>query len=215
MCLCLKNGLTTLTLCTHLLGHDLLDFLRRLDVLDLHAGHLDAPLIGCFIQNGLHLAVDGLTAGQRLVELHVTDDIAEGRCRKILKTRNRILYAVGIKTRIEHFHENNGVDLHGDVILRDYRLRREIQHLLLQADGLRHALQKRHLHMEAGLPRGLVASKVFNDKHIALRDNANIYTDQNDSDDNQNNKKYGHNVLLLPQSAAGPAWNSPCKNIPL
>ena len=204
MCLCLKNSLTALTLCTHLLGHDLLDFLRRLNVLDLHAGHLDAPLIRCFIQNRLHLAVDGLAAGQRLVKLHVTDDIAERRRRKILKTRNRILHTVGIKARIKHLHENNGVDLHGDVILRDHRLRREVQNLFLQADGLRHTFQKRNLYVETCLPGGLVAAEVFNDKHIALRNNTDVHTDQNDSNDNQNHEKYSHNFLLLPQSAAGP-----------
>ena len=131
MRLCLEDGLTAFTLGAHLLGHDLLDLLRRLDVLDLDTGHLDSPGIGCLVQDRLHLGVDGLTRGERLVELHVADDVAQRRRGQVLQAGEGILDTVREQLGIENLHEHDGIDLHGDVILRDDGLRREIQHLLL------------------------------------------------------------------------------------
>ena len=84
MRLCLEHGLTTFTFCTHLLRHDLFDFLRWLNVFNLDTRYLDAPGIRCFIENLLHLSIDCLTGCQRLIELHITDNISKCRRRQIL-----------------------------------------------------------------------------------------------------------------------------------
>ena len=51
--------------------------------------------------------------------------------------------AVGVESRGCDLIIDDGVDLHGDVILGDHGLRRIVEHLLLQADLLGHALNER------------------------------------------------------------------------
>lgn len=76
---------------------------------------------------------------------------------------NRALHAVGVKLCICDLEEDNGINLHRDVILCDNRLRREIRHLFLQGDDLCNALQKRNLYVQAGFPRGMIGTEPFND----------------------------------------------------
>ena len=62
----------------HLLFHGFLDLTRGNDVLHFHPVDLDAPLVGGLVQNGRDLAVDDVTAGEGVVQLHLTDDVAQG-----------------------------------------------------------------------------------------------------------------------------------------
>ena len=79
-----QDGLTALTLCAHLLLHGLLDGIRRHDVLDLDAVHLDSPRVRSLVQDGAHLAVDDISGSQRLVQLKLSDDVPQRGRRKVL-----------------------------------------------------------------------------------------------------------------------------------
>ena len=172
MRLCLEHGLTALTLCTHLLRHDLLDLLRRLNVLNFDSRNLDAPRVRRHIQCRLHARIDLITARQGLIELHVTDDRTQRRRRQILKTRQRILYAIHKKLRILHLHEHHRIDGHGNIILRDHRLRREIQHLLLQAHLLDDPLHDRNLKVKTRTPGAAVLPQHLRHIRMSLRHDA-------------------------------------------
>ena len=65
---------------------------------------------------------------------------------------HRLLDAVGIELRIRDLKVDDGIDLHGDVILRDNGLRGIVQYLLLQADAAGDALDERQLEVDADLP---------------------------------------------------------------
>ena len=172
MCLCLEHRLTTLTLCTHLLRHDLLDLLRRLDILDFDSRYLDPPRVGRHIQRRLHACIDLITTRQGLIELHVTDDRTQRRRRQILKTRQRILHTIHKQLRILHLHEHHRIDGHGNIILRDHRLRRKVQHLLLQAHLLDDPLHDRNLKVKTRTPGAAVLPQHLRHIRISLRHDA-------------------------------------------
>ena len=62
------------------------------------------------------------------------------------------LDTVGVELRVGDLEIDDGVNLHGDVILGDDGLRRIVKHLLLEADLLGHALNERDLDVDADLP---------------------------------------------------------------
>ena len=66
-----------------------------------------------------------------MIELHFTDDIPQSCGSEVLDCGDRTLYAISIQLGIGDLELHNRVDLHGDVVLGDHRLRREIDHLLL------------------------------------------------------------------------------------
>ena len=78
----------------------------------LHAVNLNAPRIGRFIQNDANFRVDNIARGQRVVKLHITDDISQRCCRKVLNRGDRALHAVSIQLRVCDLEIHHRVDLH-------------------------------------------------------------------------------------------------------
>ena len=69
----------------------------------------------------LHLGIDGLPGGKRLVQLQVTDDITQGGGCQVLNGSNgrpRHRHTAAIRN-VEKYHR---INLHGYVILGDNRL---------------------------------------------------------------------------------------------
>ena len=192
MGLCFQDRLTAFALGAHLLGHDFLDGLRRLDVLQLHAGDLDAPGIGGFIQHGFQTLVDGVAAGEGLVKLHLTDDITESGGAEVLQTGQRRFDAVDIQFRIEDLAEHDGVDLHGDVILGDDRLGREVQDLFLQRNFLGDAVEERDLDVDSGLPDGVEFTETFHDIGLRLGNDTDVGDDEPQDQYQNNEAPYGN-----------------------
>src|SRR5690606_27428456 len=75
---------TAIALGAHLLLHGVLDGQRRVDRLQLDAGHADAPLAGRLVEDDAQLAVDLVAARERLFEVEPADDVAERRGRELL-----------------------------------------------------------------------------------------------------------------------------------
>src|SRR3712207_3577362 len=74
-----RDGGAALTLGARLELHRLLDVARRLDRLELDAGDVHTPGDGGVLDHLAHPLVDLVTAGERLVELHLADDVAQRR----------------------------------------------------------------------------------------------------------------------------------------
>ena len=65
-----------------------------------------------------------------VVFYQITDDVTKCcRC-QVLDRHNRILNAVCVELRVRDLEEHDRIDLHGDVILCDHRLRSEVNDLL-------------------------------------------------------------------------------------
>src|SRR5699024_130666 len=132
--------------------HRFLDLPRGHDVLQLDAGDLDAPFVGRFVEDRGDLGVDDVSGGEGRVEVEVADDVPEGGRRQVLDRRNRAVNAVGEQLRIGNQVEDDGVDLHRDVVLGDDRLGREIDDVFLEGNLLRNPLDEGDFEVDAGLP---------------------------------------------------------------
>ena len=94
-----------------------------------------------------------------------------------------MLDAVGIELGVGYLEVNDGVYLHGDVILGDNGLGREVGDLLLEGDDLCDPLNKRDLDVDAGAPGDLVRAEAFNDISLALLHHADIPHDNDKHED--------------------------------
>jgi len=162
-----------------------LDFLGRDDVLELDAVDLDAPWVGCFIEDEAHFGIDQVTRGQGLVQLEIADDVTQRCGGEILDCHDRILDAVGIQFGIGDLVEKDCVDLHRDIVLGDHGLGLEIGHLLLEGDDLDHPVDERNLDMDTGMPGGVVGAESFDDEIGRLRYDADV-SDQDGEQDKEN-----------------------------
>ena len=75
---------TFVSLGLHLLLHRSEYGIRRSDVLQFDAVHLDAPLVGGIVEYGGEFLVDGVARSERLVEFQFTDDVTQGGLREFL-----------------------------------------------------------------------------------------------------------------------------------
>ena len=82
-----------------------------------------------------------------MVQLHFADDVAQGGGRQALDGGNGLVDAVGVELGIHHLKEHHGIDLHGNVIAGDDRLRGKVCHLLLQAHLFGDALDEGNLNV--------------------------------------------------------------------
>ncbi len=118
----------------HLLLHRVLDRRRRIDGLELDPGDPDAPPAGRLVEHAAQLAVDLVAGGQRLLEVHPTDHVAQRGDRQLLDGLDVVGDLVRRRPRVGHLEIDDRVDVDGQVVLGDHRLRRERHHLLAQVD---------------------------------------------------------------------------------
>ena len=97
-----------------------------------------------------------------------------------------MLDAVGVELGVGDLKIDDRVDLHGDVILCDNGLGREVCYLFLEGDGLCDSFKERDLDMDTGSPGRLIFAQAFDYHDLALLDDADI------SHDYDKRKKYEH-----------------------
>ena len=117
-----------------------------------------------------------------MVQLHIADDIPQGGGGQAFNGQDGTLHAVGIQLGVGHLVKDDGIDLHGDIILGDNRLRRKVHHLLLQRDPLGDPVHQRHLEVQAGFPGGVIGPQPLDNELGSLRYHADV-------GDKQNNKQ--------------------------
>ena len=118
------------------------------------------------VQNGAHPGVDGVARGKGLIQLHVANDVAQRGSGQVFDGVHGTLHAVSIQLGVRNLEIDDGVDLHGDVILGDHGLGREIRHLLLQRHLFSNPLNERHFEMQTHVPNRAECAKALH--HIRL-----------------------------------------------
>ena len=161
--LCAQDSFAAFAFRFHLLFHRVLNLTRRKNVFKLNAVDLDAPRVGRLVKDSSDFSIDCVTRGQRVVKLKLADDISERCCSKIFNRRNGILNAVSIKLRVGDLIENNGVNLHCNVVLCNNGLRLEVNNLLLERNNFCNAFKYRNFNMQSRLPGCTVRAEPFND----------------------------------------------------
>ena len=117
-----------------------------------------------------------------------------------------MLDAVGVQLRVGYLEVDDRVDLHGDIILGDNGLRREVGYLLLEGDGLCNSLKKRDLEVDAGAPGGLELTQALDYHDLTLLNDANVPHDDEKNDyrnDDQRNVTQKIHILSSVLSLVG------------
>ena len=127
-----------------------------------------------------------------MIQLHLTDDVAQGGGGKALDGCDGLVDTVGVELGIHDLEEHHGVDLHGNVIAGDHRLGRKVRDLLLQADLFGDPLNERDLDMQAGRPGVGVAAQTLHNVHHGLRHDDDVGDDdeQDDKDEREDHEQH-------------------------
>jgi len=196
-----EDGGTLVTLGLHLLLHGRKHTLRRSDVLQFHTVHLNAPLVGRIVEHSAQFGVDGVAGGKCLVEFHFTNDVTQGGLRKFFNGVWQIVDFINSLEWIYNLEIKQGIDLHLDVIFRDYVLAIEIVHLFAQINSIaihvaarphgNHlfgAVDKRNDEVDARTECGEILTEPFDDLGLALRNDDYGLLDEDECQDDQCNE---------------------------
>ena len=156
--------------------------MRWCDVLQLHAVDLYAPFVCGVVEHGAQLGVDGVARGERLVQLKLADDVAQGGLRELLYCVGQVVNLVHGLERVDNLEVQQGVYLRLHVVFGYNVLLVEVVHLFAQVDGVgvevtavAHGnyglglVDKGHNNVHPGLQCGLVAAQTFYYHRFALR----------------------------------------------
>ena len=94
-----------------------------------------------------------------------------------------MLHAVGVKFGVNDLEIDDRVDLHGNVVLGDNGLRREIHHLFLQADPLGHPVDEGQFDVQTHAPGGLIRTQALHHEGAGLLHHLDICDQQNQDND--------------------------------
>ena len=87
--------------------------------------------------------------------------------------------------RIGNLEENNGINLHGNIIFRNNWLRLKVYNLFLDGNSLCNPIQKRTQEVYTGFPCGIEFSQPFYNIDVRLRNNLDSSKEDNQNKDNQ------------------------------
>jgi hypothetical protein len=120
-----------------------------------------------------------------VVEVEGADDVAQTRQRQLLDAPGQVLDLVGRPHRIRHHEVDDGVDLHGDVVASDDRLRLDLRDLLAQIDGGADRVEEGHDHVQPGVSALVEAAEALDQLDLLLRDDLDGFRqhDQGEEDD--------------------------------
>ena len=113
----------------------MLNVARRFNRLQFDACYVHTPADRRFFYHFPHTLVDHIAAAESSIKLHLADDIAQSGTGQSLERVWKVLYRIGRLLGIGNAVIDHGVNIDGDVILGNYRLAREVQHLLAKIDA--------------------------------------------------------------------------------
>ena len=175
-----------LALGADLLLHRVLDRGRRIDRLQLDPVDADAPLAGRAVEDPAQLVVHLVARGERLVERHRADHVAERRHREQVDRREVVGDLVRRRLRVGDLEVDDRLDVHDDVVLRDHGLRRERDDLLAQIEQRAHAVDERDDDGEARVQRPAVAAEPLDHAGARLRNHPHRLRQRDENDDGDN-----------------------------
>ena len=137
--------------------------------------------------------------GQRLLERHAADHVAQRRDRELLDRLQRVGDLVGRRARVGDREVDDGVDADHEVVLGDHRLRRERDDLLAEVDQRLDAVDVGHDQRQPRLERARVAAEPLHDARARLRHDPHPCGGRDEyeqREDDQGDQACGHAVSL-------------------
>ncbi|ALM42496.1 RTX toxin [Streptomyces sp. FR-008] len=182
----LEDGGALVAVGAHLLLHRVLDGGGRLDRLQLDTVDADAPLAGGLVEDAAQRRVDLLAGGQRPLQVHAADDVAEGGDGELLDGLDVAGHLVGGGPGVGHLVVDDGVDVDDQVVLGDDGLRGERHDLLAEVDAVADRVDEGDDDVEARVEGAGVAAEALDDGGAGLRDDLDRL-DQGDEDEHHQN----------------------------
>ena len=105
-----------------------------IDILKLHTVDLDAPLVRGLVQDRPEFAVDRIPGRQRGVQVHLADDVTEGRLGELLDGFGKVRDLVHGLDRVRNLEVQKRIDLRDHIVVGDHVLSRKIVHRLPKID---------------------------------------------------------------------------------
>ena len=152
--------------------------------MQLYAVHLDTPLVGGIVEHGTQFGVDGVAAGECLVEFQFTNNVTQGCLREFLDSVGQVINLINSFEWVNNLEIQQCIDLRLHIILGNHILLVEVIDLLTQinvggveitpstvSDNALGLVNKRDNHIDTGTQRGMILAKTLNDLGLALRDN--------------------------------------------
>ena len=192
-----EDGGALLAFGAHLLLHRVDDGFRRVDGLDLHAGHPDSPLAGGIVEDAAEHVVDLVPGGEGGLQVHGADHASQHGSGELLDGLDVVDDLVVGRARVGDLEEQHRVDEDDQVVLGDHRRALEGDHLLTQVDERLDPVHERDDEVHSRLQRLAVASEALDVPgprlgHDAHR--ADHHQDQQHGDDDADEEfREGHN----------------------
>ena len=176
--------------------------MRRLNVLQLNAVDLNAPLVGGIVEDGAQLGVDGVARGKRLIQLEFTDDVTQCGLRQLLDSVGQVIDLIHGLERVHNLEIQQCIDLGHYVILGNHVLLVEVVHLLTQVDYIGGAIasvlishnalgavDERDNDIDTWFEGGIILTQALNDLGLTLRNNHEAILYQNKRQQNNDNQE--------------------------
>ena len=146
---------------------------------------LQAPLAGGLVEHAAQLGVDLVTRGQRLLERHTADDVAQRGGGQLLDADDVVADRVHRGLRVGDLEVDDGVDVQRQVVLGDHRLRRERHDPLAQVDPGADAVDERHQQRQLTADGPAVPAESLDHRGLGLRDQRHRLRDDDDREYHQ------------------------------
>jgi hypothetical protein len=169
-----------------------------IDRLQLDAVDANPPLARRLVQHAAQLVVDLVPRGQRLLERHPADHVAQRRDRELLDALDVVGDLVGRRLRVGDLEVEDRVDVDDQVVLGDHRLRLERDDLLAQVDQRPQAVDERDHDREARGQRAVVAAEPLDHPGAGLGDDPDRarerdeHEHRNDGDDDERDHSFSY-----------------------
>ncbi|MBG9885209.1 hypothetical protein ABE10_01120, partial [Bacillus toyonensis] len=167
----------------HLLLHRVLDGDGRVDGLQLDARDADSPLARRLVEHDTQLAVDLIAAGERLLQVEATDDVAEGRGGELLDGAEIVRDLIGRGASVGDLEVDDRVDRDDEVVLGDHRLRRKGHDLLAHVDERAEAIDEGNQQIQPRREGLVIAAEPLHDAGGRLGDDPNGADDRHQDED--------------------------------
>ena len=131
-----------------------------------------------------NLCVNQVTGVQRCIKFQFADDVTKRGCGQVFNCCQRTFYTIGKLYRIGNLEENNGINLHGNIIFRNNWLRLKVYNLFLDGNSLCNPIQKRTQEVYTGFPCSIKFSQPFYNIDVRLRNNLDSSKEDNQNKDN-------------------------------
>src|SRR5690606_32448442 len=167
--------------------------------LDLDTHNADAPLVSGLVEDLPEVQVDGVAAGEGLVELHLADQVSQVGLGQLGDGEDEVADVVDQPLRVGGLVVDDGVDGHHDVVLGDDLLRGDVDDLLAHVDHP-HRLDERDDQLETGVDRLLELAELLHDAALIGPDDAYAARDvheEEEGDDRQEDYQRGHSECSL------------------